>query len=256
MCKYPCVLHTRWWMQIVIVTCWACPNLSLPFTGLKMSCIFLNLYSRPAFLPDPNDGSLYSLGGKNNEGLTVRGNIFLSQTIIPHRLRETHGLVPYSRLKCILSPHVSFSHSKSNAPSSWSYKCGGACMMFHMYHRTYSMLWLCNAHSFIFLKQKLPFTIPELVQASPCRSSDGVLYMGKANSQIEIIIFCLLIQHIHKHTFNTYSVVSLSMTSCSPCPSVSSHLNELVLSGYLPTCGRSLCSFWIWNRLQRKGNLP
>lgn len=26
---------------------------------------------RPAFLPDPNDGSLYSLGGKNNEGLTV-----------------------------------------------------------------------------------------------------------------------------------------------------------------------------------------
>uniref|UniRef100_A0A3P8ZK47 Serine/threonine-protein kinase/endoribonuclease IRE1 n=1 Tax=Esox lucius TaxID=8010 RepID=A0A3P8ZK47_ESOLU len=26
---------------------------------------------------------------------------------------------------------------------------------------------------------KLPFTIPELVQASPCRSSDGVLYMGK-----------------------------------------------------------------------------
>uniref|UniRef100_A0A674NPM7 Serine/threonine-protein kinase/endoribonuclease IRE1 n=1 Tax=Takifugu rubripes TaxID=31033 RepID=A0A674NPM7_TAKRU len=55
-----------------------------------------NLYFRPAFLPDPNDGSLYSLGGKNSEGLT-----------------------------------------------------------------------------------KLPFTIPELVQASPCRSSDGVLYMGK-----------------------------------------------------------------------------
>uniref|UniRef100_A0A3B3RS14 Serine/threonine-protein kinase/endoribonuclease IRE1 n=2 Tax=Paramormyrops kingsleyae TaxID=1676925 RepID=A0A3B3RS14_9TELE len=52
--------------------------------------------TEPAFLPDPNDGSLYSLGGKNSEGLT-----------------------------------------------------------------------------------KLPFTIPELVQASPCRSSDGVLYMGK-----------------------------------------------------------------------------
>uniref|UniRef100_A0A8C5R512 Serine/threonine-protein kinase/endoribonuclease IRE1 n=1 Tax=Leptobrachium leishanense TaxID=445787 RepID=A0A8C5R512_9ANUR len=50
----------------------------------------------PAFLPDPNDGSLYTLGRKNNEGLT-----------------------------------------------------------------------------------KLPFTIPELVQASPCRSSDGILYMGK-----------------------------------------------------------------------------
>ncbi|XP_063816976.1 serine/threonine-protein kinase/endoribonuclease IRE1 isoform X1 [Pseudophryne corroboree] len=50
----------------------------------------------PAFLPDPNDGSLYTLGSKHSEGLT-----------------------------------------------------------------------------------KLPFTIPELVQASPCRSSDGILYMGK-----------------------------------------------------------------------------
>ena len=28
--------------------------------------------------------------------------------------------------------------------------------------------------------QKLPFTIPELVHASPCRSSDGVLYVGKS----------------------------------------------------------------------------
>lgn len=26
--------------------------------------------------------------------------------------------------------------------------------------------------------QKLPFTIPELVQSSPCRSSDGILYTG------------------------------------------------------------------------------
>ncbi|NWR32992.1 ERN1 endoribonuclease, partial [Tachuris rubrigastra] len=54
------------------------------------------LLPRPAFLPDPNDGSLYILGGKNKEGL-----------------------------------------------------------------------------------MKLPFTIPELVQSSPCRSSDGVLYTGK-----------------------------------------------------------------------------
>uniref|UniRef100_A0A8C2KZJ8 Serine/threonine-protein kinase/endoribonuclease IRE1 n=1 Tax=Cyprinus carpio TaxID=7962 RepID=A0A8C2KZJ8_CYPCA len=51
---------------------------------------------RPGFLPDPNDGSLYLLGGKRKEGL-----------------------------------------------------------------------------------MKLPFTIPELVQSSPCRSSDGVLYTGK-----------------------------------------------------------------------------
>nr|XP_056722531.1 serine/threonine-protein kinase/endoribonuclease IRE2 [Euleptes europaea] len=52
--------------------------------------------AEPAFLPDPNDGSLYILGGKNKEGL-----------------------------------------------------------------------------------MKLPFTIPQLVQSSPCRSSDGVLYTGK-----------------------------------------------------------------------------
>ncbi|XP_078520921.1 serine/threonine-protein kinase/endoribonuclease IRE2 isoform X1 [Lissotriton helveticus] len=52
--------------------------------------------AEPAFLPDPTDGSLYILGGKNKEGL-----------------------------------------------------------------------------------MKLPFTIPELVQSSPCRSSDGVLYTGK-----------------------------------------------------------------------------
>uniref|UniRef100_A0A4W6FWX7 Serine/threonine-protein kinase/endoribonuclease IRE1 n=1 Tax=Lates calcarifer TaxID=8187 RepID=A0A4W6FWX7_LATCA len=51
---------------------------------------------REGFLPDPNDGSLYVLGGKHKEGL-----------------------------------------------------------------------------------MKLPFTIPELVQSAPCRSSDGILYTGK-----------------------------------------------------------------------------
>ncbi|XP_049901092.1 serine/threonine-protein kinase/endoribonuclease IRE1 isoform X2 [Epinephelus moara] len=52
--------------------------------------------TEPGFLPDPNDGSLYILGGKHKEGL-----------------------------------------------------------------------------------MKLPFTIPELVQSAPCRSSDGILYTGK-----------------------------------------------------------------------------
>uniref|UniRef100_A0A671UFY3 Serine/threonine-protein kinase/endoribonuclease IRE1 n=1 Tax=Sparus aurata TaxID=8175 RepID=A0A671UFY3_SPAAU len=52
--------------------------------------------TEPSFLPDPNDGSLYILGGKHKEGL-----------------------------------------------------------------------------------MKLPFTIPELVQSAPCRSSDGILYTGK-----------------------------------------------------------------------------
>lgn len=36
------------------------------------------LSPRPAFLPDPNDGSLYSLGGKNNEGLTVGATNIIS----------------------------------------------------------------------------------------------------------------------------------------------------------------------------------
>ncbi|XP_008282635.1 serine/threonine-protein kinase/endoribonuclease IRE1 [Stegastes partitus] len=52
--------------------------------------------TEPGFVPDPNDGSLYVLGGKHKEGL-----------------------------------------------------------------------------------MKLPFTIPELVQSAPCRSSDGILYTGK-----------------------------------------------------------------------------
>ncbi|PWA21291.1 hypothetical protein CCH79_00018427 [Gambusia affinis] len=55
-----------------------------------------NYFEEPGFLPDPNDGSLYILGGKHKEGL-----------------------------------------------------------------------------------MKLPFTIPELVQSAPCRSSDGMLYTGK-----------------------------------------------------------------------------
>ncbi|XP_057699395.1 serine/threonine-protein kinase/endoribonuclease IRE1 isoform X2 [Corythoichthys intestinalis] len=57
--------------------------------------VSLNI-TEPGFLPDPNDGSLYILGGKRKEGL-----------------------------------------------------------------------------------MKLPFTIPELVQSAPCRSSDGILYTGK-----------------------------------------------------------------------------
>ncbi|XP_067316636.1 serine/threonine-protein kinase/endoribonuclease IRE2 [Anolis sagrei] len=56
----------------------------------------IDVGAQPAFLPDPNDGSLYVVGGKNKEGL-----------------------------------------------------------------------------------MKLPFTIPELVQSSPCRSSDGIIYTGK-----------------------------------------------------------------------------
>lgn len=31
---------------------------------------------------------------------------------------------------------------------------------------------------------KLPFTIPQLVKASPCRSSDGLLYAGRLSSEL------------------------------------------------------------------------
>lgn len=61
------------------------------FSSRKNSSVFP---SRPAFLPDPNDGSLYSLGGKNNEGLTVRGNYFISTTILFSTL--THHLASCS----------------------------------------------------------------------------------------------------------------------------------------------------------------
>ncbi|XP_006005731.1 serine/threonine-protein kinase/endoribonuclease IRE1 [Latimeria chalumnae] len=101
--------------------CYAATTVTLPETLLFVSTLDGNLHAiskqtgdikwtlkddpiiqmpmyltEPAFLPDPNDGSLYILGGKNKEGL-----------------------------------------------------------------------------------MKLPFTIPELVQSSPCRSSDGMLYTGK-----------------------------------------------------------------------------
>lgn len=32
----------------------------------------MHISFRPGFLPDPNDGSLYVLGGKHQEGLMVR----------------------------------------------------------------------------------------------------------------------------------------------------------------------------------------
>lgn len=57
-------LESWYWLQFL--------SCSLRSTVL----LFLIIYNcclnpRPAFLPDPNDGSLYTLGGKNNEGLTV-----------------------------------------------------------------------------------------------------------------------------------------------------------------------------------------
>lgn len=41
----------------------------VPSSGTQLT--FHSPLFRPAFLPDPNDGSLYILGGKNKEGLMV-----------------------------------------------------------------------------------------------------------------------------------------------------------------------------------------
>uniref|UniRef100_A0A8C3M0T5 Serine/threonine-protein kinase/endoribonuclease IRE1 n=1 Tax=Chrysolophus pictus TaxID=9089 RepID=A0A8C3M0T5_CHRPC len=108
--RFSYLLGTKSWQKCVLLNT---SSVTVPETLLFVSTLDGSLHAvskrtgaikwtlkegeeMPAFLPDPNDGSLYTLGGKNNEGLT-----------------------------------------------------------------------------------KLPFTIPELVQASPCRSSDGILYMGK-----------------------------------------------------------------------------
>ena len=50
--------------------------------------------------------------------------------------------------------------------------------------------------------RRLPFTIPELVSASPTRTSDGILYMGKKVDRcltfVEVFIFCIFIIHVEK----------------------------------------------------------
>jgi len=74
-----------------LITCWACLNchsnlLLISRENWSVCCI---LVARPAFLPDPNDGSLYSLGGKNNEGLTVRGNDFIKNVNLLFAVRHT-----------------------------------------------------------------------------------------------------------------------------------------------------------------------
>ena len=78
---------------------------------------YIVLYCRPAFLPDPKDGSLYAFG-KNLEGL-----------------------------------------------------------------------------------KKLPFTIPELIAASPCKSSDGILYTGWHIYYAQICI-------LHTHVFVAFPHIS------------------------------------------------
>lgn len=89
------------------------------------------MFCRPGFLPDPNDGSLYILGGKHKEGLMV--NSAVATTVDQSCASPVVSIVTLTLCVCVCA-------------------------------------------------QKLPFTIPELVQSAPCRSSDGMLYTGEARS--------------------------------------------------------------------------
>ncbi len=51
--------------------------------------------------------------------------------------------------------------------------------------------------------KKLPFTIPELVTASPCKSSDGILYTGNT---IPTIWYLLCLPEINSFTYLSLSI--------------------------------------------------
>ena len=87
-------------------------------------------FCRPSFLPDPNDGSLYILGGKHKEGLMVK-----------------------------------------------KAECVSVCMCVCL--SGFTCQFSLDDNVVRINLQKLPFTIPELVQSAPCRSSDGILYTGE-----------------------------------------------------------------------------
>lgn len=74
---------------------------------LNNKLVAFTLLTRPAFLPDPNDGSLYSLGGKNNEGLTVKGNAFC-QSILIFRLWYDPPLSSLFGRKIVMLSHYEF----------------------------------------------------------------------------------------------------------------------------------------------------
>lgn len=71
----------------------------------KLSC--MNVVScRPGFLPDPNDGSLYILGGKHKEGLMV--NMAVSVSVCQLSLYDPHCSDVYVCRNCH-SPSLSWS---------------------------------------------------------------------------------------------------------------------------------------------------
>lgn len=77
------------------------------------------LNPRPAFLPDPNDGSLYTLGGKNNEGLTVSIYFLTILEKCPNQaLVNTKG-TPQGNFLCSSQYCKGFLLFKGSASVSW-----------------------------------------------------------------------------------------------------------------------------------------
>lgn len=186
LCAAP-VYDKRLWMQMVLATRWArlirhSLRCSRDVMHLLHSLLQTRLSARPQRWQPV-------LSGRKEQGRphSKRKHI-LSLTIISLLVCEVNRSLPYSTEECVLSPHacaqVMLTVMRPHSEVAWL-----------ALPKSRRRVFFSNVHSFTLIKQKLPFTIPELVQASPCRSSDGVLYMGKANSQIGIIVW-LLIQHI------------------------------------------------------------
>lgn len=98
--------------------------MSPPFTRDEHGRPCAVVFRRPAFLPDPNDGSLYSLGGKNNEGLTVGAANVISALFLKDGTRPRRSFC------------VSFSSRNCRSPSpSW-------CKLLPAAVRTGSCTWV------------------------------------------------------------------------------------------------------------------
>lgn len=105
-----------------------------------------------------------------------------------------------------------------------------------------------STNSVILLIQKLPFTIPELVQASPCRSSDGVLYMGKANSQLGVSPFELNTLYSSVSSSSPHPCMSACLSPFHTC-TINLGISRVYLEGLCVSKMRSLPREYCFNQL-------
>ncbi|AWP05277.1 putative serine/threonine-protein kinase/endoribonuclease IRE1-like [Scophthalmus maximus] len=135
---------------------------------------------KPGFLPDPNDGSLYVLGGKHKEGL-MKLPFTIPELVQSAPCRSSdESLLFVSTLDGSLH-----AVSKQSGEIKWTLR-EDPVIQVPVYLTEPGFLPDPNDGSLYVLGgkhkeglMKLPFTIPELVQSAPCRSSDGLLYTGK-----------------------------------------------------------------------------